>query len=211
MIGHQGFEQIHFLRVQAQPGTDLSRHNGAARGMILALALAQIMNEGGQKQHARVFHLSENLRKSQADRLIILTQTHPMQFADRSQQVFIDRVQMIDVVLHAVTHRREFRNENLQEAGFHHRFEHAEAVLRILQEVEELADHFRVFTPAEVEMGQVGANDPAGMVMEMGAGLGGLPEKQHERSRAAGDQFRFQELQAVVFQQQRSFQNAPPA
>ncbi len=59
-------------------------------------------------------------------------------------KVLIDRIEVIDIVLHPEAHRHKFRQEGIQKAGLQHDLEHGKGLSRMGQDVKELLHHLRV-------------------------------------------------------------------
>ncbi len=132
-----------------------------------------------------------------------------MKFADRSQQVLINSIDMINVILDPITHRREFRDECLQKGCFQHGLKDMERVLRVQQDIEELIYCLGISPFALSKPTQIFPDYFSRIVVKMSFGTRRLPEESHEQKRIFPHPFRFHKVKVLTFQQKWTRQDSP--
>ncbi len=212
VMPNEEFQQGFFYRIQPQAVGDGAAHFRPAHRMVLALPLAHIVQERRQIEDPPVRKVVKemptvHLRVQGRDTLF-----QPVHFPDGPQQMFVHGVEVIDVVLDPVADGRQFRDEGLEEARFHHDSKDGKGPGGVQEDVEEPGHRNRIGSGGVAHRPQVFPDDPPRLVVETGAALGRFPKQGHELLGAVADPFRFHEGQMVVLQEKRPRKNglAPP-
>src|SRR5216683_7810757 len=122
MVAHQEYDQIDFLAVEAKTLGDFRGQARAALMMVMAVALADVVEKQGEEHQRQAIELARNLGE-QRSRILELTTTQAFELADRDQRMPIDGIDMVEVVQHARVQIPELRNYRAEHAGQMHRLE----------------------------------------------------------------------------------------
>ncbi len=170
VVAHQPLDRLGFVGLQAQPGADAAGDPGAEDGVILGPALADVVQQQRDVEHAAVD--VARLQDAARDRQLFdqLSALDLREVAHALDGVLVDREVVVHVELHHRHDRREFGNERAKHAEFVHPSQRALGVAPLEQHVEEDAVGLGPRAQALVDPVKVRRDEPHRVGVEQEAG-----------------------------------------
>ena len=187
MMAHQPRHGLHLLGAEAEPWPGPLDQARADLGMIAAAALAEVVEQHGDVQlgaRQKIRHQAGGERQL-VDRQAVLDL---MQHVDRLDGVLVDRVDVVEAVLHLGDHAAELRQEPAEQAGLVHPAQRGRGILARGEHGHEQGVRRRVLAHVRVDPSQILGHRAQRLGVDVELPLLGQLEQAEHRQRLALEQ-----------------------
>ena len=122
MVADQEHDQIDFLAVESKALRDFGGQAGAALVMVVAVALADVVQQQREEYQRQVRELARDLGE-QGSGILEFSSAQTFELAHGDQRMTVNCIDVVEVVQHARVEVAELGNYRAEHAGEMHRLE----------------------------------------------------------------------------------------